>query len=68
MCRGGDGIESFIATGEQEICDVMSRACPAGEGCTAEEFGIIRMGEDDEDVLRGGPVIRESHVWEGEAG
>ena len=68
MCRGGDGIETFVATGEQEIGDVMSRACPACQCGTAEEFGIIRMGEDDEDVLRGGPVIGESHVWEVEAG
>jgi len=41
----------------------MSRACPAGECCAAEELGVVRMGEDDEDVLGEGPVIGESHVW-----
>ena len=68
MCRGRDGIKTFVATGEQEIRDVMSRARPAGEGCAAEEFGVIGMGEDDEDVLGGGPVVGDGHVWEVEAG
>ena len=47
------GVKAFVATGEEQIGDVMSRACPAGEGCTAEEFGVIGVGEDDEDDFEG---------------
>ena len=61
-------IETFVATSEQLISDVMSCACPASERCTAEEFGVIGMGEDDEDILRGCPVIGEGHVWDVESG
>ena len=48
-------IESLIAAGEQHVGDVMSRACPFGECCAAEEFRVIGMGKDDEDILRGSP-------------
>ena len=61
-------IETFVATSEQLISDVMSCACPASERRAAEEFWVIGVGEDDEDVLGRGPVVGEGHVWEVEAG
>ena len=61
-------IETFVATSEQLISDVMSCACPASERRAAEEFWVIGVGEDDEDVLGGGPVIRLYHVWDVESG
>ena len=65
MCGG---VETFVAAGEQLISDVMSRACPACKRRAAEEFWVIGVGEDDEDILRGCPVIGEGHVWDVESG
>src|ERR1051326_732959 len=55
LCRG---IKSLIAACEQDIRDVMSGAGPFSERRTAEEFWVVGMGEDDEDVLRGVPSFR----------
>ena len=56
---------AFVAAGQQTIGDLMSCFCPAGEGGTAKEFGIVRVGENDKYFLRGGPVFRVEvcHSW-----
>ena len=59
MCGG---IETFVATGEEHVGDVMSLTCPFGKSPAAEEFWVIGVGEDDEDVLRGVPGIRGYQV------
>jgi hypothetical protein len=51
-------IESLIATGQKLIRDVVPGACPLRQGCTAEKFGVIGVGEDNENILRRGPGFR----------
>jgi len=50
-------VEAFVAAGEKLVCDVMSRVRPFREGRATEEFGVIGMREDNEDVLRGVPSV-----------
>ena len=54
---GGEVVEAFIAAGQELVGDVMSCACPKSQSRTAEELGVIRVREDDEDVLRGVPIV-----------
>jgi hypothetical protein len=50
-------METLVAVGEQQVGDVMSVTCPFGECATAEEFGVIRVGEYNKDVLWGIPCV-----------
>src|SRR5919201_1695069 len=40
---------------------MMSGACPTSQSRTTEEFRVIRVGEDNEDVLRRVPVIHHGN-------
>src|SRR5687768_2392971 len=51
-------IETLVAAGQQLVGDVMSGACPLCQSPTAEEFGVVGMREDDENVLGGIPGVR----------
>ena len=46
----GGGVETFIAAGQQDVVDVMSLVCPFGKCSTAEEFRVVGVGENDENV------------------
>jgi hypothetical protein len=61
MCRG---IKSLVATGHQHICDLMSRARPVSQSRAAEKFGVVGVGKDDEDVLRGSPGVGHGELYE----
>ena len=50
-------MESFVALSEQEVGDVMSLTCPFGERGAAEEFWVVGMCQDDEDILWGVPSV-----------
>ena len=55
-------IKPLVATSEEQIGDAMPRPRQSGKGRAAEELRVVRVGEDHEDVLGGGPIVREGIV------
>ena len=53
----GGGIKSLVAAGQKNVGDVMSGVCPASQRAAAKEFGVVWVGKDNENVLRGSPVF-----------
>jgi hypothetical protein len=54
---GSRFVKTFISAGNQLVRNVMSLARPFCQCRTAEELGIVRVREDNENVLRGFPVV-----------
>ena len=48
MCGG---IESFVAAGQQKVCDLVSSARPACERAATKKFWIIGVSQDDQNFL-----------------
>ena len=55
-------VKAFVTTGEEHIGDVMSLTCPFGQRAAAEEFRVVGMRKDDEDVFWGVPGFRGYQV------
>ena len=53
---------AFVTAGQQDVDDVVSLARPLGECTATEEFRVIGMGEDYENVLRGVPGFSGCHM------
>jgi hypothetical protein len=51
------GIEPFVTAGQKNVGDAVSSAYPACQSPAAKEFGVIWVGEYNENVLWGCPVF-----------
>ena len=44
-------VAAFISAGQQVVLDMVSVTCPASQRSAAKKFRVIRMCQDDQDVL-----------------
>jgi len=56
------GIVALVSTSQEQVCDLVSRACPESERTATKKFWVIGVSQNYEDVLRRRPVFRlEGH-------
>ena len=51
-------VETLVAASQKKVRDLVSGACPACKRRTTKKFRIIRMSEDDQNVLGSFPMVR----------